>query len=271
MVAEHQMSPLRMSPMMKNMYQAVGPNQYFLQDKFGNYVYGYANQNSKKMEKGDQNSVQGHFAYIMSNGQKRRVDYIADNQGFHVIRDDADNAGRFKRSVEPDLIQTKMTSYMDSSSLRDNSRNQMMTPNNMMHMNRMGMMDNQMGRNMYRNTMNNGMSSHMVNRNMMTQDMNRNMMNQNMMGQDMSNNMMYSNMMSQNMPNNMMNMNSRDMMSNNMNMNSRDIMSDSMMNSRDMMSNNMMNSRGMMSNNMMSSRMMGQDMVHDNINMMNQG
>merc|ERR1719334_2584793 len=32
----------------------------------------------------------------------------------------------------------------------------------MMHMNRMGMMDNQMGRNMYRNTMNNGMSSQMV-------------------------------------------------------------------------------------------------------------
>merc|ERR1719422_695911 len=244
MVAEHQMSPLRMSPMMKNMYQAVGPNQYFLQDKFGNYVYGYANQNSKKMEKGDQNSVQGHFAYIMSNGQKRRVDYIADNQGFHVIRDDADNAGRFKRSVEPDLIQTRMTSYMDSSSLRHDTRNQMMTPNNMMHMNRMGMMDNQMGGNMYRNTMNNGMSSQMVNRNMM-----RNMMNQNMIGQDMSNNMMYSNMMSQNMPNNMMNMNSRDMMSNNMNMNSRD----------------------MMSYNMINNQMMGQDMMHDNMNMMNQG
>jgi len=284
MMAERQMSPLRMSPMMRNMYsadQAMGPNQYFLQDKFGNYAYAYANQNSEKMEKGDQNSVKGHYAYIMSNGQKRRVDYIADNQGFHVIRDDADNAGRFKRSVEPDLIQTKMTSYMDSSSLRDDSRNQMMTPNNMMHMNRMGMMDNQMGRNMYRNTMNNGMSSQMVNRNMMTQDMNRNMMNQNMIGQDMSNNMMYSNMMSQNMPNNMMNMNSRDMMSNNMmNMNSRDIMSNNMMNSRDMMSNNMMDSRDMMSNNMMSSRdmmsynmmnnpMMGQDMMHDNMNRMN--
>merc|ERR1719378_1245414 len=236
-------SSLRMFPMMRSMYRAdqtMSPNQYFLQDKFGNYAYAYANQNSEKMEEGDQNSIKGHYAYIMSNGQKRRVDYIADNQGFHVIRDDADNAGRFKRSVEPDLIQTKMTSYMDSSSLRDDSRNQMMTPNNMMHMNRMGMMDNQMGRNMYRNTMNNGMSSQMVNRNMM-----RNMMNQNMIGQDMSNNMMYSNMMSQNMPNNMINMNSRDMMSNNMNMNSRDIMSDNMMNSRDMM--------------------------HDNMNMMNQG
>merc|ERR1711875_175972 len=118
--------------MMRSMYRAdqnMSPNQYFLQDKFGNYAYAYANQNSEKMEKGDQNSVKGHYAYIMSNGQKRRVDY------------NADNAGRFKRSVEPDLIQTKMTSYMDSSSLRDDARNQMMTPNNMMHMNRMGMMD----------------------------------------------------------------------------------------------------------------------------------
>merc|ERR1712055_795824 len=156
--------------MMKNMYstdQDMGLNQYFLMDKFGNYAYAYANQNSEKMEKGDQNSVQGHYAYIMSNGQKRRVEYIADNQGFHVIRDDADNARRFKRSVEPDLIQTKMTSYMDSSSLRDDSRDmyrRMMSPNNMMQRN------NQMGRNMY---MNNDMSSQMVN--MMSQDMYSNM------------------------------------------------------------------------------------------------
>merc|ERR1712165_303129 len=161
-MAQHQLSPLRMSPMMRNMYstdQAMGPNQYFLQDKFGNYAYAYANQNSEKMEKGDQNSVKGHYAYIMSNGQKRRVEYIADNQGFHVIRDDADNASRFKRSVEPDLIQTKMTSYMDSSSLRDDSRDmhRMMSPN-IMHRN------NQMGRNMY---MSNDMPSQMVNHNMM--------------------------------------------------------------------------------------------------------
>merc|ERR1719422_3033663 len=260
MVAEHQMSPLRMSPMMKNMYQAVGPNQYFLQDKFGNYVYGYANQNSKKMEKGDQNSVQGHYAYIMSNGQKRRVDYIADNQGFHVIRDDADNAGRIKRSVEPDLIQTRMTSYMDSSSLRDDSRDmhrRKMSPNSMMQRN------NQMGRNMY---MNNDMSSQMVNRNMMSQDMysnmmNRNMMgqdmmNRNMMGQDMSSNMMNRNMMGQDMSNNMMssNMMGRDMSNNMMysNMMSQDMPNNMMnINSRNMMNRNMMGQD--MSNNMMSS------------------
>merc|ERR550517_1760323 len=200
MKTDRQMSPLRMSPMMKNIYgtdQAMGPNQYFLQDKFGNYVYAYANQNSEKMEKGDQNSVKGHYAYIMSNGQKRRVDYIADNQGFHVIRDDADNARLLKRSVEPDLIQTKMTSIMDSSSLKDDSMDmhRMMSPNNMMHRN------NQMGRNMY---MNNDMSSQMVNRNMMSQDMYSNMMNRNMIGRDMSNNMMNRNMMGQDMSSNMM-------------------------------------------------------------------
>merc|ERR1712066_1031746 len=210
MMAERQMSPIRMSPMMRSMYrvdQTMSPNQYFLQDNFGNYAYAYANQNSEKMEEGDQNSIKGHYAYIMSNGQKRRVDYIADNQGFHVIRDDADNAGRFKRSVEPDLIQTKMTSYMDSSSLRDDARDmyKMMSPNNMMYRN------NQMGRNMY---MNNDMSSQMANRNMMSQDM-----YSNMMGQDMSNNMMHRNMMSQDMSNNMMirNMMGQDMSNNMMN------------------------------------------------------
>merc|ERR1712154_105121 len=231
MMAERKMS-LKMG-----MYrdQAMGPNQYFLQDKFGNYAYAYANQNSEKKEEGDQNSVKGHYAYIMSNGQRRRVDYIADNQGFHVIRDDAVN-DRLKRSVEPDLIQTKMTSYMDSSSLRDDSRDmyRMMSPNNMMYRNRMGMRDNQMsrnmGRDMYMNNVlpicppncppgwpgSNDMSSQMVNRNMMSQGMSTNMMNRNMMGEDMSNNMM------------------------------------------DM-------------SNMRNNQMMGQDMIYSNMNRMNQG
>merc|ERR1719320_1302800 len=233
MLADRPMA-LRMSPM-RTMYrdQAMGPNQYFLQDKMGNYVYAYANQNSEKMEEGDQNSVKGHYAYIMSNGQKRRVDYIADDQGFHIIRDDADNS-RIKRSVEPDLIQTKMTSYMDSSSLRDDTMDmyRRMSPKNM-YRNRMGMMDNQnMGRNMY---LSNDMSSNMMGRNMMRQDMSSNMMNKNMMGQDMTNSMMYNNMMGQDM------------------------------------SRNLMNQRNMMdmSNNIRNKQMMGQDM-HSNMNMMGQ-
>merc|ERR1711942_654143 len=119
-------------------------------------------------------------------------------EGFHVIRDDADNAGRFKRSVEPDLIQTKMTSYMDSSSLRDDSRdmNRMMSPNNMYRNNDMPSQmvnRNMMSQDMYTNMMNgNMMGNNMMNRNMMGHDM-----SSNMMGRDMSNNMMYSNMMGQ--------------------------------------------------------------------------
>merc|ERR1711992_123469 len=150
--------------MMRNMYsddQAMGPNQYFLQDKFGNYAYAYANQNSEKMEKGDQNSVKGHYAYIMSNGLKRRVDYIADNQGFHVLRDDADSS-RIKRSVEPDLINTRMTSFMDSSSLRDDGRDMYRMDRDMSSMNRMGM-DQQMYSNM--------MDRDMMGRNMVDRDM----------------------------------------------------------------------------------------------------
>jgi len=255
----------QISPMRRTMYrddQAMGPTQYFLLNKFGNYAYAYANQNSEKMEEGNQNSVKGRYAYIMSNGQKRRVEYIADNQGFHIIRDDADNAGRFKRSVEPDLIQTKMTSYMDSSSLRDDSRD----------MGRMLYRNNQMGRNMY---MNNDMSSQMVNpnlmsrnmyNNMMGQDMSNNMMNSNIMGQGMSNNlmgpdmlsnMMNSNMMGQDMSNNMMysNMMGQDMPSNMINMNSHNMMSNNMINTNDMMNN----------------QMVGQDMMQSNMNMMNQG
>merc|ERR1712121_512039 len=96
-----------------------GPNQYFVKDNFGNYVYSYNDQQSEKSEEGNNQSIKGQYAYIMSNGVKRRVEYIADNNGFHVIRDNADPA-RIKRSTEPDL-QTRMTSVMDSSSLRDDA------------------------------------------------------------------------------------------------------------------------------------------------------
>merc|ERR1719513_459474 len=186
MLADRQMA-LRMSPM-KTMYrdQTMAPNQYFLKDKLGNYVYAYATKNSEKKEEGDMNSVKGHYAYIMSNGQKRRVDYIADDQGFHIIRDDADNS-RIKRSVEPDLIQTKMTSYMDSSSLRDDTMDmyRRMSPN-MMNKNMMGQdMTNSM---MYNNMMGQDMSSNLMNQpNMM--DMSNNMRNKQMMGQEMYSNM----------------------------------------------------------------------------------
>merc|ERR1719391_1488148 len=99
----------------------------------------------------------------MSNGVKRRVEYIADNYGFHIIKDNADPA-RIKRSSEPDLVQTKMTSIMDSSSLRDDARDKYR-------------MSNMMGRDM----------SSQVDRSMMGMDQQRYsnmMMGRNMIGQD---------------------------------------------------------------------------------------
>merc|ERR1719175_494340 len=105
----------------------------------------------------------------MANGKMRRVDYIADNQGFHILRDTADNTGKYikreaETSVEPDLIKTRMTSYMDSSSLRND--------NNMHQMN-----NNQMGRDMS--------SSMMPRNNQLTSNMYR---ASNLMGHDISSN-----------------------------------------------------------------------------------
>merc|ERR1712154_423146 len=212
MMDRRQMSDRRMSPM-RTMYRddAFGPNQYFLRDDYGNYDYGYANQNSERFEEGNgQGSVKGHYVDY-SNGMTRRVDYIADDQGFHIL---GDNKDRFKRSVDPDLFRTRMTSYMDASSLRDESRDMLNNMDrNMMGRNMMGrsMMDRQMsGRNMYRMMSDRGMSSNMrdmsrnnlMSRNMMDNNMMRDsIMSRNMMD---NNNMMRDNMMSRNMYGNMM-------------------------------------------------------------------
>merc|ERR1712180_233656 len=110
-----------MTPNMRQT-QSFGPNQFFAEDNFGNYVYSYNDQQSEKSEEGNDQVKKGSYSYIMSNGVKRRVEYIADNNGFHIIRDNADPA-RIKRSSEPDIVQAKMTSIMDSSSLRDDGQN----------------------------------------------------------------------------------------------------------------------------------------------------
>jgi len=294
------MSAVNVMPNMKlrlsTPYQALtGPTQYHLQDEFGNFEYAYANQESQKMEKGNDMAVRGQYAYIMSDGVLRRVDYLADNYGFHVLQDNADSSrsqDRIKRSVEPDLIQTRMTSFMDSSSLRDDS---MVNPNmyNMMGrdvssnmMQRQQMNDMSANRNMYNmmDRSSNIMGQEMVGRNMMDKNMmgrnmmdknmmgpnmmDKNMMGHNMMGEDMmGRNMMNNNMMSQDRYNNMIGQDMRSMMNKNMigkniysNMMGRD-MSSSMMGRE--MSSNMMG-RDMASNMVgreMSANMMGRDMA----------
>merc|ERR550517_998684 len=140
----------QMRDMHRQQNQGLGPNQYFVKDDFGNYAYSYNDHQSEKSEEGNDQSIKGHYAYIMSNGVKKRVDYVADNRGFHLIRDNADPA-RIKCSVEPDFIKTRMTSVMDSSSLRGNSRD-MYKMSNMMG----GDMSSSMDQRRYSNMMMDG-------------------------------------------------------------------------------------------------------------------
>merc|ERR1719391_791984 len=273
---QHQNNVMRMSAVnvMPNMklrlstpYQALtSPTQYHLQDEFGNFEYAYANRESQKMEKGNDMAVRGQYAYVMSDGVLRRVDYLADNYGFHVLQDNADSSrsqDRIKRSVEPDLIQTRMTSFMDSSSLRDDS---MVNPNmyNMMGrdvssnmMQRQQMNDMSANRNMYNmmDRSSNIMGQEMAGRNMMDKNMmGHNMVNENMMGHNMmGRNMMNNNMMGQDRYNNMM---GRDMSSNMMNRNMMGQDMHSMMNKNVMGKNIYSNMMGRdMSSNMMGRRM----------------
>merc|ERR1712226_32821 len=206
----HQMSPVMHSTYTKeHMANAMAPKQFFMQDDFGNYHYGYATQDSERSEESNGQTVKGHYTYIMADGQKRRVDYIADNQGFHILRDDADLTNRIKReaeaAVEPDLIRTRMTAVMDSTSLMDDNQDMhstnnltgrdMTSTNNMMLRNKL---NNQMSSNMYR-------SSDLMNQgsNLMGSDMYTNMMGHNI-GKTMIGQNMYSKMMGRDMSSNAM-------------------------------------------------------------------
>merc|ERR1719495_608644 len=148
--------------------QVVMPNQYIKKDNMGNYVFAYDDQLTKRKEEGNNHGgVKGQYTYTMPNGLQRQVEFVADNNGFHV-RDNADPA-RIKRSSKPDLVQTKMTSVLDSS-LRDDGR-EMLRMSNMMGAER----DiNMMGMDQQRN------SNIMSGRNMMGLET----MGRNLMGQD---------------------------------------------------------------------------------------
>merc|ERR1719167_1628086 len=234
--------------------QAFGPNQYFVKDNFGNYVYSYNDQQSEKSEQNNGKVTKGHYAYIMSNGVKRQVDYIADDNGFHIIQDNADPA-RIKRSSEPSLIQTQMTSVMDSS-LRDDARD-MYRMSNMMGQDMSSQMDsNMMGMDQQR------YSNMMERRNMMGQDsMDRQMMGQDSMGRRMmGQNTMGRNMMGRNIYNVMSNRGSNMLMGQQMNSNmmGRDMNMDVM--GRNMMGRDM--TYQMMSRNMMVRQNMTPNMMY---------
>merc|ERR1711970_320188 len=225
--------------------QAFGPNQYFVKDDFGNYVYSYNDQQSEKSEQNNGKVTKGHYAYIMNNGVERQVDYIADDNGFHIIQDNADPA-RIKRSSEPALVQTQMTSVMDSS-LRDDARDMYRMSNMMGHDMPSQMDSNMMGKDQQR------YSNMMVGRNMMVRDsMDGQMMGQESMGRRrMGQNAMRRNMMGRNIYNIMSNRGSDMLMGQQMNsMMGRDM-------SMDVMGRNMMGRDRTMD--VMGRNMMGQD------------
>merc|ERR1719270_2378933 len=160
----HMSSNMRSNNMMgmdRQMYnndqqqQQFGIDQYYKRDDFGNYAYGYANGNSEKYEVGNpQGGVKGHYMYVDSNGLNRRVEYIADDQGFRIVGKDGE---RFKREADAEPTM-RMTSVMDSRSMMDDDMYQMERNmrRNGMSMNRRKMFDRQMSRNnnvmdMYRN------------------------------------------------------------------------------------------------------------------------
>merc|ERR1712180_244800 len=245
--------------------QAFGPNQYFVKDDFGNYVYSYNDQQSEKSEENNGKFIKGHYAYIMSNGVKRRVEYIADNNGFHIIRDNADPA-RIKRSSEPDLVQTQMTSAMGSSMRNDVGDMQRMShmmgrdissqmDRNLMGMDQQRYSNMMMGRNMV------GQDS--IDRLMMGQDnMGQSMMGQDNMGRNMMGRNVYNVMSNRGMTSDMSRMMGQQMDSKMMGTMGRDMAMNMMGQDRtsQMMRRNMMSHQDMTPN-MMYSNMMGQDIM----------
>merc|ERR1712117_388050 len=215
-------------------------DQYYKRDNMGNYRYGYTSDNSERFEEGNaETGVRGHYTYVDANGLSKRVDYIADKDGFRILNEIDNESRRFKREAEadvnPDLIRTSMTSRLDSSSLRDNSLDMRRMSNNMMgrDMSPVNMMrNNQMSSNMYR-------SSDLTGRNLMDQDMSSSkMLSRQNMNNDNTMMSQYSNMMGQDMSASLVGQDmSRDMMRQNM---GRDMMSSSMMMGKNAMGQNMM-------------------------------
>merc|ERR1711963_1046287 len=240
-------------------------DQYYKRDNMGNYRYGYTSDNSERFEEGNaETGVRGHYTYIDANGLSKRVDYIADKDGFRILNEIDNEARRFKREAEadvnPDLIRTSMTARLDSSSLRDNSLDMRRMSNNMMgrDISPMNMMrNNQMSSNMYR-------SSDLMGRNRIGQDMSSSkMLSRQNMNNDNTMMSQYSNMMGQDMSASLVGQDmSRDVMRQNM---GRDMMSSSMMMGKNAMGQNMMENNIRMTSNMMgrdmNSNMMGRDVT----------
>merc|ERR1711963_476158 len=104
--------------------------QYHSQDEFGNYSYGYANNNSEKQEVGNTRSgqVKGHYTYVDGAGRNRRVDYVADTKMVQMTSY-VNNNGKQEG--------IKMSSYMTDNTMQQQQQpsmrmSSMMRPSSMM-------------------------------------------------------------------------------------------------------------------------------------------
>jgi len=262
----HNMIGQDMGSTMRDMHrqnQVVMPNQYIKKDNMGNYVFAYDDQLTKRKEEGNNHGgVKGQYTYTMPNGLQRQVEFVADNNGFHV-RDNADPA-RIKRSSEPDLVQTKMTSVLDSS-LRDDGRDMLRMSNTMETERDINMMG--MDKQRYSNIMlgKNMMGQDSMGINMMGKDsVGRNMMHQGNMGRNVIGRNIYNIMPNRGMTAEMSSMMGQQMESNMMGQGkTMNVMGRNMMGhdrTSQMISPNTMGQQNMTPN-MMYSNMMGRDML----------
>merc|ERR1719334_509584 len=154
--ADRQISGMRMGnqQMSGRQQQVVDFPQYFKQDDFGNYAYGYSSGVSERHEVGNPRSgVKGHYTYIDSNGLNQKVQYVADDQGFRIVGKDEQphqQHSRFTRSVEPNMMLMTSSYLMESPALMDDDMLQMqhgMYRNGMSLNNNRRMFDNVMSGN----------------------------------------------------------------------------------------------------------------------------
>merc|ERR1712184_116918 len=81
--AQAPIAPSVISPVVVPSY--MGGHAHHAQDEFGQYQYGYTNEDSTKLEQRmADGSVGGTYSYIDANGVVQRVDYISDGLGFRV-------------------------------------------------------------------------------------------------------------------------------------------------------------------------------------------
>ncbi|XP_043649708.1 uncharacterized protein LOC122617787 [Drosophila teissieri] len=76
-------------------------SQYIAKDELGQYSYGYSEPLSSKQETRTLDGItQGYYSYRDAAGKLQRVNYVADNEGFHVAATNLPKAKVSQESLE---------------------------------------------------------------------------------------------------------------------------------------------------------------------------